>query len=70
MAPTKSSPNVPKKKRSSGGLKKRKPTAYNKFMSEEMARLKAAGVEDGTARRTQATKNWNAHGKADSSSSP
>ncbi|KAJ7216786.1 hypothetical protein B0H12DRAFT_1241812 [Mycena haematopus] len=70
MAPTKTSPNVPKKKRSSGGLKKKKPSAYNKFMSEEMARLKATGVEDGAERRTTAAKNWKAHGKSASSSSP
>ncbi|KAJ6544049.1 hypothetical protein B0H19DRAFT_1169452 [Mycena capillaripes] len=71
MAPTKSntSPTVPKKKRSSGGLKRKKPTAYNKFISKELARLKEIGTGDTHEDRMElALKKW--HATKDSSSSP
>ncbi|KAJ7794102.1 hypothetical protein B0H14DRAFT_3497375 [Mycena olivaceomarginata] len=70
MAPTKkTSPTaVPTKKRSSGGLKKKKPSAYNKFMSEEIERLKGTGVDDAAERKKTALRNW--HATKSSSSSP
>ncbi|KAJ7508588.1 hypothetical protein B0H11DRAFT_2217870 [Mycena galericulata] len=51
----------PKKKssRSSGGIKKHRQSAYSKFMSNEMARLRdEGGVEDGAERRKLATAKW------------
>ncbi|KAJ7654171.1 hypothetical protein B0H17DRAFT_1214496 [Mycena rosella] len=66
---TKNAPvSAPKKKRSSGGLKK-KPTAYNKYMSEELARLKSLNIEPHSERWTQATKSWTAAKTKSSSSS-
>ncbi|KAJ7146257.1 hypothetical protein C8R44DRAFT_756988 [Mycena epipterygia] len=49
-----------KKKRSPGGFKKRQPTAFNRYMSEELARLKAENVEGQThaERWKSATKSW------------
>ncbi|KAJ6601337.1 hypothetical protein DFH09DRAFT_1127501 [Mycena vulgaris] len=63
-----SSNSAPKKKRSSGGLRKKGPTAYNKFMSEELARLKEDNIEPHKERWSRAIKAWNA-GKGKSSAS-
>ncbi|KAJ6486103.1 hypothetical protein C8R47DRAFT_1129025 [Mycena vitilis] len=70
MAPTKTSPpNVPKKKRSSGGLRRKKPSPYNKFISVELQRLKDVGIgEDHKERMALAIKRW--HQTKDVASSP
>ncbi|KAJ7757479.1 hypothetical protein B0H16DRAFT_1721217 [Mycena metata] len=60
----------PKKKRSPGGKKKAAPTAYNKFMSKELARLKERGIgEDHKARMAIISKKWK-EAKENASTSP
>ncbi|KAJ7729251.1 hypothetical protein DFH07DRAFT_850367 [Mycena maculata] len=53
--------SAPKKKRSSGGLKKHKPSAYNKYMSVELARLKnEEGIQEHKERFQMALESWKA----------
>ncbi|KAJ7044975.1 hypothetical protein C8F04DRAFT_1249421 [Mycena alexandri] len=70
MVNTETSPNAqPKKKRSSGGSKKKGLNAYHKFMSEELASLKARDIgEDHKARMAIISKKWK-EAKADASNS-
>ncbi|KAJ7492145.1 hypothetical protein FB451DRAFT_1388574 [Mycena latifolia] len=59
-----------KKKRSSGGLKKHKPTEFNKWMSSELARLKAENIADTHKERwSLACKSWSAKKNSSSSGS-
>ncbi|KAK7063772.1 hypothetical protein R3P38DRAFT_2820259 [Favolaschia claudopus] len=72
MAPQKPAATTqPKKKRTGGGggKKKKGPTAYNKFVSEEMERLRNVGVDDGRERRSRAIANWHLHKEKDSNAS-
>ncbi|KAJ7292809.1 hypothetical protein C8J57DRAFT_1703695 [Mycena rebaudengoi] len=57
VAKKNTSPNVPKKKKSPS---KKRASAYNKFVSAEMERLKALNVEGETGRDRwkMAVKNW------------
>ncbi|KAJ6623146.1 hypothetical protein B0H10DRAFT_824222 [Mycena sp. CBHHK59/15] len=57
---TKTSPTKVPKKKKSGGLRKKRQTDYNKFMTAELARLKAVAREGESHkdRWAKACENW------------